>query len=306
MFDKISSAFGKLQGKLLDWVDALVLHLPNLLIALVIVTVGWYVAKYVYGLVHRLLLRASGSRNVADLVGSISRVLVVGVALFIALGILGLSTVVTSALTGAGIVGLAVGFALQDPLANLFSGIMMSVKELYSPGDMVETNGYTGNIIGITLRTTLLRTFTGQEVAIPNKEVLQSPLVNYSRTGERRVDLAFGVSYGDDLERAARIVEEAVASVSAEIGALESKEVQVFWNEFADSSINGTARVWLPAKGQADYLSARSRLLVAVKQAFDRADITIPFPIRTLDFGIVGGTRLDELDARALTRESQP
>ena len=292
MIETLTEAYGKLQQKLIEWIDALVLILPNLLIAIVIVVAGWFVAKYVYSILHRGIMRASSSRNVADLVASIARVIAIGLALFLALGVLGLSSVVAGAFAGAGIVGLAVGFALQDPLANLFSGVMMSVKELYAQGDLVETNGYMGVILGITLRTTLLRTLTGQEVAIPNKDVLQSALTNYTRTRQRRVDLPVGVSYGDDLGRAAEIARRAVEEA---VETLPGKEVEVFWTEFGNSSINGTIRFWLGDTGQKEFLDRRSRAIVAVKAAFDEHDIVIPFPIRTLDFGIRGGEKLSEM-----------
>ena len=293
MIDQLSNAFEKLQNKLMSWLDTFVLHLPNLLISVLIVVVAWIAAKYVYNLVHRLILRAGGNRNVADLLGSIVRVVVIALGLFIALGILGLSQAVASLLAGAGIVGLAVGFALQDPLANLFSGVMMSVKELYSPGDLVETNGFMGKIEGITLRTTLIRTLQGQEVVIPNKDVLQSALVNYTVTKRRRIDLEVGISYGDDLERAASVIRE---SLHKELDAVGGEDdVEVFWTGFGDSSMNGVVRFWHDMTGQKDFLDARSRAIVAIKRGFDEADIMIPFPIRTLDFGIRGGEKLSEM-----------
>ena len=292
MLETIQTAFVKVQDKLVDWVRQLILHLPNFLIALLIIVVGWYLARYIYRVVHQLVLRASGSRNVSDLLASISRVIVVGLALFIGLSVLGLSSVVASGLAGAGIVGLAIGFALQDPLANLFSGIMMSVKELYRVGDLVETNGHLGLIQGITLRTTLLKTLQGQEVAIPNKDVLQSPLVNYTTTGSRRIDLSFGVSYGDDLGNVRQVAKRAIESAVTQ---LPDREVEVYWTEFGDSSINGVIRFWQSETSQRDFLASRSQAIEALKTAFDDADIMIPFPIRTLDFGIRGGEKLSDL-----------
>ena len=293
MIETINEALGNLKDKLLEWINEFVLILPELLIAIVIVIVGWFVAKYVFSLLHRGIMRASGSNNVADLVASIARVIVIWLALFLALGVIGLSSVVAGAFAGAGIVGLAVGFALQDPLANLFSGVLMSVKELYAQGDLVETNDYMGVIQGITLRTTLIRTLTGQEVAIPNKDVLQKPLTNYTRTHLRRVDLPVGISYGDDLERAAGIARRAVEGA---VEVVDGREVEVFWTEFGSSSINGTVRFWLSDTGQKDFLDRRSRAIVAIKAAFDEHDVMIPFPIRTLDFGIRGGEKLSEME----------
>ena len=290
--EDLSEAYDKLYDKLMGWVEKLILNLPNLIIALVVLAAFWYLSRVVYRVVHRLTVRAGGNLNVADLLGSIMRVVAVGIGLFIALSILDLSQAVTTVLTGAGIVGLAIGFALQDPLANLFSGVMLSVKELYGKGDLVETNGFFGKIERITLRSTIIRSLDGQEIVIPNKEVLQKPLRNYSVTGERRCEFAVGVSYAEDLDAVAAVIREAV---TAAVEVKPGRDVEVLWGEFGDSSINAQVRFWQPATTQLDYLKSRSAAVVAVKRAFDREDILIPFPIRTLDFEIKGGSTLADM-----------
>ena len=290
--ESFSEAYDKLEGKLSGWLETFVLHLPNLLVALLILAVFWWLSGIAYRVFHRVATRAGGNLNVADLFGSVMRVLVVGLGLFIALNVLDLSQAVAGVLTGAGIVGLAVGFALQDPLANLFSGVMLSVKELYGKGDLVETNDFFGKIERITLRATIIRSLDGQEIVIPNKEVLQRPLRNYSVTGERRVEFEVGVSYGEDLDRVADVIREAVDGA---VAVKDGREVEVYWGSFGDSSINAQVRFWQRASSQKDYLAERSRAIVAVKRAFDREDILIPFPIRTLDFAIKGGESLADM-----------
>lgn len=296
--ESFSEAYNKLEGKLSGWLETAVLNLPNILVALLILAAFWWLAKVAYRVFHRVARRAGANLNVADLFGSVMRVLVVGLGLFIALNVLDLSQAVAGVLTGAGIVGLAVGFALQDPLANLFSGVMLSVRELYGKGDLVESNGFFGKIERITLRATIIRSLDGQEIIIPNKEVLQRPLRNYSVTGERRIQFDVGVSYAEDLDRVAEVIREAVA------GAVETKDgrpVEVFWGNFGDSSIDAEVRFWQVASSQKEYLSERSKAIVAVKRAFDREDILIPFPIRTLDFAIKGGD-----DLAAMLAEGRP
>lgn len=284
--ESFSEAYNKLQDKLSGWLETAVLHLPNFLVALLILLVFWWLAKVAYRVFHRVATRAGANLNVADLFGSVMRVLVIGLGLFIALNVLDLSQAVAGVLTGAGIVGLAVGFALQDPLANLFSGVMLSVRELYGKGDLVETNGFFGKIERITLRATIIRSLDGQEIIIPNKEVLQKPLRNYSVTGERRVQFDVGVSYAEDLDRVAEVIRGAI---SGAVDVKSGREVEVFWGEFSDSSIVAQVRFWQVAGTQKSYLDQRSKAIVAVKRAFDREDILIPFPIRTLDFAIKGG-----------------
>ncbi|MEO8445260.1 MAG: mechanosensitive ion channel domain-containing protein, partial [Gammaproteobacteria bacterium] len=138
---------------------------------------------------------------------------------------------------------------------------------------------------------TVLRTAQGQIVRVPNKDIFESKLVNYSLSGERRVDLEVGVSYGEDLERVRKV---AVAAVKALDDCDPKSDPDLIYTGFGDSSINCTIRFWVnyEGKGQADYLGARDAAIVAVKKAFDAEDISIPFPIRTLDFAIKGGGAL--------------
>jgi len=112
------------------------------------------------------------------------------------LSILKLNTAVTSILAGAGIIGLALAFAFQDIAANFISGIFISFRRPLRVGDIVKVKDYMGKVEEINLRDTILRTFQGQTVIIPNKEVFQNPIENFSRLGKRRIDLWIGVSYG--------------------------------------------------------------------------------------------------------------
>ena len=117
------------------------------------------------------------------------------------LSILQLDKAVTSILAGAGIIGLALAFAFQDIAANFISGIFISFRKPIKLGDVVKINDYMGKVEQINLRDTIILTFQGQMVIIPNKDVFQSPIENYSLLGRRRLDLVVGVSYGDDLEK---------------------------------------------------------------------------------------------------------
>jgi small conductance mechanosensitive channel len=126
---------------------------------------------------------------------------------------------------------------------------------------------------------------------IPNKQIYQNKVLNHSASGTRRVDLACGVSYGDDLEEVRRVVRDTLASVEPRD---RFRDVEVFFTGFGSSSIHLVGRFWVDYEKQPDFLDAQSRAIIAVKKAFDANDIVIPFPIRTLDFGIRGGRPLAE------------
>ena len=133
---------------------------------------------------------------------------------------------------------------------------------------------------------TVVKTFQGLHVIIPNKEVFQNPLTNYTRTNERRIDLECGVSYGDDLEKVRKIAMDALKDKPF---LLEGKDINLYFTSFGDSSINFKLMFRINYPGQPGYMNAQSESIMALKKAFDENDISIPFPIRTLDFGIKGG-----------------
>ena len=282
--------------KVEGWFDALVLLLPNLVVAVLIVLATVFVARLVRrgvaGLLHRVTSRAPQARNVVDLLGTLAYVLVLAAGTFIALRVLSLDGIVTTLLAGAGIVGLALGFAFQDIASNFISGVLMAVRTPFIVGDIIETNGHMGPVREITLRETILETFQGQRVILPNSKVYGEAIVNYSTTRERRVDVACGVGYGDDLGLAQRV---AVAAVEGLEARNEQKPVQLYFNEFGDSSINFVLRFWIAFQAQTDFLGAQSEAIKAIKAAFDENGVTIPFPIRTLDFDPNGGVDLQAM-----------
>lgn len=293
-----------LQGaldKVIGWGEEFVRLVPNIVAALLIVIVFYLVAKLVRRLVRRIMERVSGYTQVNSLLSTIAYVAVLAIGLFVALSVLNLSKAVTTLLAGAGVIGLALGFAFQDIAANFISGIMLAVRRPFTENDIIETNDYSGIVREINLRTTKLRTFQGPIVIIPNSAVLGNPLTNYSLLGQRRVDLSCGVAYGDDLEEARRAAIEAIEGVEARD---QNREVELFYDEFGGSSVNFKLRFWVSFKKQTDFLSAQSEAIMRLKKAFDDRGITIPFPIRTLDFGVVGGEKLSEVLPKSLYKEN--
>ncbi len=285
-------ALTSLWQKLLGWVEGLILMLPNLVASLVVVVLFWLLAKVLSGLVEKVLYKISANRQISGLLRSVTYLAIVSAGVFIALGILQLDKTVTSLLTGVGIIGLALGFAFQDLAANFMAGILLSLRRPFKIHEIISTNEYMGTVEEITLRSTKIKTFQGQFVLIPNKEVFGKAIVNYSQLGKRRIDIPVGVSYGDDLGKAKEVAIEAVKSIEA----LDtSREVEVIYKEFGGSSINFDIRFWISFRKQIDFLSAQSEAIERIKVAFDENDISIPFPISTLDFGIRGGKELSEV-----------
>lgn len=283
-------AVALIQTKLAGWLKALVEMLPNLVLAVLIVVGATLVARLVRRGVRHVVSRMTDSPTLRRLVGNAAYLSVVLIGTFGALNVLHLDKTVTSILAGVGILGLALGFAFQDIAANFISGIIMAAQRPIRVGELIGTNDHVGTVERIDLRTTELKDLQGIQVIIPNKEIFQSVLMNYSRHGIRRVDIGVGVSYSADLARVELVTVEAVRAIPD-----RAKEhgVELYYQEFGESSIDLEVRFWINAISNAHYNEMRSRAIKAIKVAYDREGISIPFPIRTVDLGARGGEVLD-------------
>lgn len=287
----LNQALQDAMAKVVEWIEALVQNLPEIVSAVLIIVVFSLLARAVRRIVTRLMDRVTDHGPVRSLTGKAAYLGVWALGLFFALGVLELDQAVVSLLAGLGILGLALGFAFQDIAENFIAGILMTIRRPFTDGDLVETNGFMGRVEDIDLRATHLRTAQGQLVRIPNGSVYGNPLTNYTDGPDRRMDLACGVSYGDDLEKARSVALEAMKGVE---GRDPEREPELFYEEFGGSSINFVARVWLSDSEQRTFLAARSDAVIRLKKAFDENDVGIPFPIMTLDFSDAGTRLLDE------------
>ena len=290
--ESINGAYNLVADKVETWIETFIRMLPNLVMALLVLIAFYVLGKIIRKAVKKLLSKATDNRSIINLLETIVGVMIIGIGVFIALSILQLDGAVTSLLAGAGIIGLALGFAFQDIASNFISGIILSIRHPFGIGDIIETNGIYGTVQKMNMRNTIIKTPTGQIVYIPNKSVFENVLENFTTSGERRIDLSCGVSYGDDLEKAKEVAIEAVKDLD---NYNADKGIEFYYDEFGGSSINFKIRFWVNFQTNPDYWSARSDAIMAITKHFDENDIMIPFPIRTLDFGIRGGEKLNTM-----------
>jgi small-conductance mechanosensitive channel len=288
----LEKAYQLIVQKLLIWLRELVRLLPNIALAALVLVLGFFLAKIIKRFSAGIIRRITHHEAVNNLFTSFIYIIAIGITLFVALSVLQLDKAVTSILAGAGIVGIALAFAFQDIAANFMAGIFLTITRPFKLGDIVKTNDYMGKVMTINLRDTIIITFQGQHVIIPNKEIFTKSLENFTRSGKRRIDMTIGVSYGEDLDKVKQVTLEACKKITV----LHAEEpVRLFYTEFADSSINFTLQIWLNSPEQPIFWQAQSEAVQLIKKAYDENDITIPFPIRTLDFGIKGGQTLSEM-----------
>ncbi len=268
-----------LSERVLEWYELIIKYIPNIVIAFFVLLLFFYIAKSIKHASRKVLPKIFDSRSVIELLENVSFILINVFGLFAALEILGLEKTVTSILAGAGVIGIALGFAFQEIASNFVSGVFISLKEPYKVGDIIEVDNFVGEVTNIELRTTHVTTFQGLEIYIPNKDMFTKPVTNYTSTPRRRIDLEVGVSYEDDLELVEDVTKSAVKLIP---NIIDSVEPEVFFHQFGDSSINLTVRVWIKYHNEKAFLESRHRAVILIKQSYDKHGITIPFPIRTI------------------------
>jgi len=240
--------------------------------AIVIFVVGRWVAKGITKLVERVMVKRKVDETLVSFVSNLGYVALLAFVIVAALNKLGIQTASFIAVIGAA--GLAIGLALQGSLSNFAAGILMIIFRPFKVGDYIEGAGVAGTVESIQIFTTQLKTPDNKIIIIPNAKISGDNIINYSTKGSRRVDLVFGIGYGDDIDNARQIIMDIV---TADERVLKDPEPVVLVSELADSSVNLTTRAWAKT---ADVWNIFFETTEKVKKAFDAQGITIPFPQR--------------------------
>ena len=255
-----------------ELLTAVVAFVPKVGAALLVLVAFWLIYR-----VSRPGLRAA--LHTADfhealiqlMVDNLYRYAIMIVSLVMAADQLGIN--VGAALAGLGVAGIALGFAAQDSVANVISGIMIFWDKPFIVGDWIRTEGNYGKVTEITLRSTRIRTNRNTYVVIPNKSVIDAVLENYSKHGELRIDVPIGIAYKEDIRQAREVLLEAVRKIP---GVMAQPQPDVVVESLGDSSVNLLVRAWIET---ADEMQPKTFVVVeASKLALDAAGIQIPYP----------------------------
>jgi small conductance mechanosensitive channel len=254
----------------------------NIALFLGILLAAWILSKLFSRAVHRGLRMTGRASKLLEnfLVGSV-RWVVMAVGVIMALAALEVSIGPLLAVLGAA--GFVIAFALQDSLSNFASGLMILFFRPFDVGDVVDAGGVSGKVTSMNLVSTTIKTFDNKDMVVPNNKIWSDVITNATAVDTRRVDMEFGIGYGDDIDRAQAILEEIV---SAHPKALKDPPPTIRMNTLADSSVNFICRPWAKT---ADYWDVYWDVTKAVKQRFDAEGIGIPFPQRDVHLYIEGG-----------------
>ena len=241
-----------------------------LIFALFIYWIGKKIARWVATFSSRAITRTQQDQILSSFVSKLVYYSLLTFVIIMALTQLGFQTTSLIALVGAA--GLAIGLALKDSLANFAAGIMLVMFRPFKIGDFVELTDVSGTVKEIKLFSTYLRTTDNKNLIIPNSQVTNDVITNYSAQPTRRIDLVIGVSYDDDVRTAKKIIED---TITAHEKVLSDPEPKVMLNELGASSVNFTVRPWVES---ADYWPVRAELLEQLKYNIEAGGCSFPYP----------------------------
>ncbi len=259
---------GKLTGLLHQGMGLAMVYIPRVVLALVVLVVGWWLIKRIVTVVGRRLHDKDPALD-SFLSGLIS--LGLKVLLLISVGsMVGIAT--TSFIAVIGAAGLAVGLALQGSLANFAGGALILFFKPFKIGDVIEAQGYLGKVDKIQILYTTIDTFDNRRIIIPNGKLSNESLTNISAYDTRRCDMTFGIGYGDDIDKAKAVCKRLIEN---DPRALAEPAPLIVVGALGASSVDLTVRVWTKSS---DLWPFNWDMQEKVKKAFDAEGISIPFP----------------------------
>jgi small conductance mechanosensitive channel len=244
----------------------------NVVAAIVIFFVGRAIARLIAKGLRRLMRRQKADPILESFVCNLVYWALLAFVIVAAITQVGIQTTSLIALIGAA--GLAVGLAMQGSLANFAAGVLIVLFRPYRVGDWVEAAGVAGFVEEVEILTTVLRTADNKRITVPNGQIMNGIITNYSANATRRVDMVFGVGYGDDIDKVRKAIQEVV---DAEPRIHQEPACDIVVGELADSSVNFYVRPWVAT---ADYWAVRFALTEAIKKRFNEVGISIPYPQR--------------------------
>lgn len=240
-----------------------------------ILVIGYVLARLARRLTYGWLGRAKRlDETVRRLIAGLVKYAILAVTLIAVLSNFGIE--VTSLIAVFGAAGLAIGLALQGVLSNVAAGVMILMFRPFKLGDFIEATGHSGTVKSINLTTVELATPDNVQILLPNGAVWGAAIKNYSFHPTRRVDLAIGIGYDDDIDKARSAIQ---SIIDGDTRALRDPEPMIVVTTLGDSAVEITARVWCNAS---DYWPLRFDLTKTLKERLDREGITIPYPQRTV------------------------
>ena len=250
--------------------DMILAYLPKLALAIITLLIGLWLIKYLVRFINRIMAAKDVDESLRPFFKTLVTVLL-RVMLFISvMGMIGIEMTSFIALLGAA--GIAIGMALSGSLQHFAGGVLLLIYKPFKKGDLIEAQDHKGIVKELRIFNTVLNTVDNKVVFIPNGPLSTGTIVNYSTEDTRRIDLVFGISYSDDIDKAKEIIQSVVLKQEK---LLQQPEIFLGVKELGDSSVNIELKVWTSTD---DIIDMEYYLNESVKKEFDKGGITIPFP----------------------------
>lgn len=244
----------------------------NLIFAILILVVGLWLAKVLTKSLMKTLNKKNVDPTLSKFIIALTRIALILFVILAAINRVGIQT--TSFVAVLGAAAFAVGFALQGSLSNFASGVMLIIFRPLKVGDYIEGAGQSGTVEEVGIFVTILKTPDNKVIFIPNSKLMGDSIINYSVKDKRRVDMVFGISYSDDIDKAKKVINQIISN---DPRILKDPAPQIVVSALADSSVNFYVRPWV---NSADYWGVYFDITEAIKKSFDDHELSIPFPQR--------------------------
>ena len=255
-------------------------RIPYFIASIIVILIFWFLSIVFKKVVYKLLGSRSRHQNLVKVFQRVGGALIIFIGFMIAM-VIAVPGFTPAKLIGAlGIGSVAIGFAFKDIFQNLLSGILLLISEPFRIGDQIVSGDYEGTVEDIKIRATTIKTYDGRQVVIPNSDLYTSALTVNTAYKQRRLQVAVGIGYEDDIEAAKAEILQALDKVES-----VSKKAQpsVIATGFGDSTIDLMVRWFIEDGTQANKVTSIHQVIVEIKSALDAAGVNIPFPIRTID-----------------------
>lgn len=263
-----------------DLISSFVERIPYFVAALIVMIIFWLLSKVFKKVVRKLLGNRSSHQNLVKVFQRVGGALIIFIGFMIAM-VIALPGFTPAKLIGAlGIGSVAIGFAFKDIFQNLLSGILLLISEPFRIGDQIVSGDFEGTVEDIKIRATTIRTYDGRQVVIPNSDLYTSALTVNTAYKQRRLQLAVGIGYADDINEAKAEIMQALER--SDTVSKESSPTIIAVN-LGDSTIDLIVRWFIDDGNQANKVGSIDQVLIEIKTALDKAGIDMPFPVRTLD-----------------------
>ncbi|MEP0920145.1 mechanosensitive ion channel family protein [Leptolyngbya sp. DQ-M1] len=274
---ELSALWKQLESMVRDFIALL----PSLILAIIVFSIFFFIARVVKRTVRRATANRRQARNLGLVLGRLAQGTIILIGLFVSLSIVVPTFRAGDLVQLLGISGVAIGFAFRDILQNFLSGILILLTEPFRIGDQIVFKNFEGTVENIETRATTIRTYDNRRIVIPNSELFTNSVTVNTAFDSRRMEYDVGIGYGDDIEQAKQLIHEALEEIDE---VLRDPAPDVLVMELAESTVNIRVRWWIKPPRRIDDLRSRDQVLTAIKQKLTANGIDLPFPTQQILF----------------------